>query len=121
MNSVNLIGNLTRDPELRDTKSETSVCAMRIAVNGRGDQDPVYVDVTAFGAQAEACAKYLRKGRKVAVNGRLHYSEWKAEDGSNRSRHSIVAQRVEFLDGKGNEPTDVDSDDEASEPVGAEL
>ena len=101
MNSVNLIGRLTRDPELRSIPSGQAVCELRIAVdNGASregeDRDPTYVDVASFGPQAEACAKYLTKGRQVAVSGRLLYREWEAEDGSKRSKHSVIG-RVEFL------------------------
>ena len=113
MNNVNLIGRLTRDPELRSTPAGQPVCELRIAVdNGASregeDRDPTYVDVASFGPQAEACAKYLTKGRQVAVSGRLLYREWEAEDGSKRSKHSVIG-RVEFLakaqgSGNGSEP-----------------
>jgi single-strand DNA-binding protein len=114
MNSVTLIGRLTKDPELTEREG-TTVCDLRIAENGRNDA-PLYVDVAAFGRQAEVCSEHLAKGRLVGIAGSLRYSEWQAEDGSKHSRHSIVAQRVEFLDGK---PADADT--EASEPVGAEF
>jgi len=97
MNSVNLIGNLTRDPEIRRTESGTSIANMRLAINGKRDGDVTYIDVVAFDKQAEACAKHLAKGRKVGVSGRLSYSEWEADDGSKRSKHEVIG-RVEFLD-----------------------
>lgn len=97
MNTVSLTGRLTRDPELQE-RGGKPVCDLRIAVDN-GQYDPTYVDVSTFDGQAEACAKYLAKGRQVAVNGQLVYREWEAEDGSKRSRHS-VAGRVEFLDRK---------------------
>lgn len=96
MNSVNLIGNLTRDPEIRRTESGTSIANMRLAINGKRDGDVTYIDVVAFDKQAEACAKYLTKGRKVAVSGRISYSEWEADDGTKRSKHEVIG-RVEFL------------------------
>lgn len=99
MNSVNLIGNLTRDPELKDTKSETSVCSMRLAVNGRGENVD-YFDVTAFGKLAETCNEHMARGRQIGVAGRLSSSEWEAEDGSKRSRVEVIAQDVRFLGGK---------------------
>lgn len=105
MNSVNLIGRLTRDPETRATASGTDVCGMRIAIDRQGDGAD-YVDVTAFGKLAEVCAQYLEKGRQVGVSGRLHYSEWEAEDGSKRSKHEVIAQSVQFLGAKGAESTD---------------
>jgi single-strand DNA-binding protein len=105
MNSVNLIGNLTREPELKDTKSETSVATMRLAVNGRGDSVD-YFDVTAFGKLAETCTEHLGKGRQIGVTGRLSSSEWEAEDGSKRSRVEVIAQDVRFL---GSKPGNGDS------------
>jgi single-strand DNA-binding protein len=101
MNSVNLIGNLTRDPELKDTKSETSVCSIRLAVNARGENVD-YFDVTAFGKLAETIAEHLAKGRQIGVSGRLSSSEWEAEDGSKRSRVEVIAQDVRFLGSKPN-------------------
>jgi single-strand DNA-binding protein len=102
MNQVNLIGRLTRDPELRKLgESDRDVCELRIAVdNGKSrdgaDRDATFVDVATFDAAARACAEHLSKGRQVAVTGRLVYREWKAEDGSRRSKHSVIG-RVEFV------------------------
>jgi single-strand DNA-binding protein len=96
MNSVNLIGRLTRDPELRTTPGGTSVCQLRIAINGAREGEVDYVDVVAFEKQAEACAQHLSKGREVGVQGRLSYSEWKADDGSARSKHEVIG-RVQVL------------------------
>jgi single-strand DNA-binding protein len=122
MNVVTITGRLTKDPELAERGGST-VCDLRIAENGgRDDAAPLYVDVAVFRRQAEVCARHLSKGRLVGITGRLRYSEWEAEDGSKRSRHSVVAQRVEFLDAKpGGEPTAAVSDEEASEPVGVEF
>jgi single-strand DNA-binding protein len=121
MNAVTITGRLTKDPELAE-RSGSTVCDMRLAENsGRDDSSPLYVDVAVFRRQGEVCAQHLSKGRLVGVTGRLRYSEWEAEDGSKRSRHSIVAQRVEFLDGKGDDgPAEASSDEETSEPVGVE-
>jgi single-stranded DNA-binding protein len=69
---------------------------MRLAVNDGPDRPLVYVDAICFERQAEACAKHLATGRQVAVSGRLHYSEWKAGDGSPRSKHEVIG-RVQFL------------------------
>jgi single-strand DNA-binding protein len=112
INVVVITGNLTRDPELRSTQGGTSVCKMRVAVNSRRrDQSgewidkPNYFDVTVFGAQGENCSNYLSKGRPVAIEGRLDWSEWDATDGSGkRSKVEIVANSVQFLgsrDGSG--------------------
>jgi single-strand DNA-binding protein len=102
MNNCQLIGRLTNDPAVRETGNGTSVASLRLAVqrprrNGE-DQGADYVDVTVFGRQAETCVEYLAKGRKVAVTGRLHHSEWKAEDGSRRNKLEVVATTVDFLD-----------------------
>jgi single-strand DNA-binding protein len=112
LNVVCITGNLTRDPELRSTAGGTSVCKMRVAVNSRRkDQSgewvdkPNYFDVTAFGAQGENCANYLSKGRPVAVEGRLEWSEWEAKDGSGmRSKVEIIANNVQFLGSRSDNP-----------------
>jgi single-strand DNA-binding protein len=97
MNSVNLVGRLTKDPELIDGK--TKICELRLAVNGQGETPPLFIDVASFKGQAEACAKYLVKGSLVAVTGSLRYGEWES-GGSKRSKHSVLAREVRFLDRK---------------------
>jgi single-strand DNA-binding protein len=103
INRVVITGNLTRDPELRSTPGGTSVCSLRVAVNSRrkeADQwvdKPNYFDVTVWGAQGENCAQYLSKGRPVAVDGRLNWREWEAQDGSKRQSVDIIADSVQFL------------------------
>jgi single-strand DNA-binding protein len=111
INSVVVTGNLTKDPELRSLQSGTSVCKLRVAVNSRrknanGDWEdkPNYFDVTVWGAQGENCATYLSKGRPVAVQGRLEWREWEAQDGGKRQSVEIIADSVQFLgsrDGSG--------------------
>jgi single-strand DNA-binding protein len=116
MNSVALVGRLTKDPELRQIGDKNrSVCDLRIAVDN-GKHGPTYVDVSTFDGSAEACAEHLSKGRQVAVSGRLVYREWKADDGSPRSKHSVIG-RVEFLGSKNGaadsgESSDGDASDE---------
>ena len=100
VNSVTLVGNLTADPILKQLDNDRKVCQLRVAVNDVKDQ-PMYIDVATFGAQADACAKYLTKGRAIAVTGRLVYREWEADDGTRRSRRRIVG-RVHF----GGRPDD---------------
>jgi single-strand DNA-binding protein len=106
INIVAITGNLTRDPELRSTPSGTSVCKLRVAVNsrrkdgqtGEWTDKPNYFDVTVWGAQGENCANYLSKGRPVAVEGRLDWREWEAQDGSGkRQAIEIIANSVQFL------------------------
>ncbi|MGI8412372.1 MAG: single-stranded DNA-binding protein [Solirubrobacteraceae bacterium] len=113
MNTVNLTARLTRDPELRSTKAGKSVAKMRLALARPKDSDGEdagadYVDVTVFGRQAEVCAEYLTKGRRVGIEGRLSHSEWEAEDGSHRQHLEVIARHVEFLDGSRREDGDPD-------------
>src|SRR5436190_17645940 len=104
INRVVLVGNLTKDPELRHTPSGTAVCSLRVAVNSRrrdesgqwGDK-PNYFDVSIFGNQAESSAQYLSKGRPVGIDGRLDWREWEAQDGSKRQAVQIIAESVQFL------------------------
>ena len=109
INRVVLVGNLTRDPELRHTPSGTAVCSLRLAVNSRRkDQSgqwvekPNYFDITVWGQQGENCAQYLAKGRPVAVDGRLEWREWDAQDGSKRQAVEVIADSVQFLGGRGD-------------------
>jgi single-strand DNA-binding protein len=104
INRVVLVGNLTRDPELRHTPSGTAVCSLRLAVNTRRKDEtgqwvdkPNYFDVTVWGAQGERCAQYLAKGRPVAIDGRLEWREWEAQDGGKRQAVEVVADSVQFL------------------------
>src|SRR5437879_790736 len=105
INRVVLVGNLTRDPELRHTPSGTAVCKLRIAVNtrmkgqdGQWTDKPNYFDVTVWGNQGESCSQYLSKGRPIAVDGRLDWREWDATDGSGkRQAVEIIADTVQFL------------------------
>ena len=114
LNRVTLTARLTRDPELRALPSGTSVCELRLAVNGMGRKAEVgFINVTVYGAPGEACAKYLSKGVKVGVDGRIEYGEWEAEDGSRRHEHRIVADRVEFLTPRSN------AEEQEAEPVAA--
>ena len=105
VNRVVITGNLTRDPELRNIPSGTSVCSLRIASNtrrkdasGEWVDKPNYFDVTVWGAQGENCAQYLSKGRPVAIDGRLEWREWEdKETGKKRQSVEIVADTVQFL------------------------
>jgi single-strand DNA-binding protein len=105
INRVVMTGNLTADPDLRALPSGMSVCSMRIACNTRrkdGDQwgtKPNYFNVTVWGKQGENCAKYLAKGRALAIDGRLEWREWEASDGTKRQATDIIADSVQFLGG----------------------
>ena len=109
INRVVLVGNLTRDPEIRQTPSGTSVCSLRIAVNSQRRDDsgqwtdkPNYFSISVFGNQAESCAQYLSKGRPVAIDGRLDWREWQTQDGQKREAVEIVAESVQFLGSRGD-------------------
>ena len=122
MNNVSLIGRLTRDPERRHTPDGTSVCDMRIAVDTRKKDAPMFIDVVAFAGQADSCAQFLEKGREVAVSGRLQYEQWEAKDGGGkRSKHSVVANQVDFLRGSQNAPAQESTPDEEPSPVAAGM
>ena len=141
INRVIITGNLTADPELRSLPSGTSVCKLRVAVNTRRKDGqsgewrdfPNYFDVTVWGAQGENCARYLSKGRGVAIDGRLEWREWQdKETGKNRQSIDIIADTVQFLSspdgpqGGGNgggytasrSDVPVNTDDFAAAPVG---
>jgi len=109
INRVVLTGNLTRDPELRSLPSGMSVCSLRVACNtrrknnstGEWEDKPNFFDVTVWGAQGENCARFLAKGRPVALDGRLEWREWEAQDGSGkRQAIDIIADSVQFLGGR---------------------
>lgn len=127
MNTVALVGRLTRDVELRTTASGMSVASMRLAVDRAGDKDEDgykagFFDVTAFGKTAELAAQYLSKGRQVAITGSLRFHEWEAKDGSgNRSKVEVNANDITFVGSRGDdegEPRWNDSG-QANIPAGA--
>jgi single-strand DNA-binding protein len=114
---VTLVGRLTRDPELRQTPNGASVCQLGVVVNysykdssGHWIEKPSFFDVVVWGPQGENCAKYLSKGREVAVDGRLDQRSWDAQDGTKRSKVEIVADQVMFIGGQGGQ-------NETREPV----
>lgn len=102
MNKLTIIGNLTRDPELRTTQSGINVCSFTVAVNRRktaNNQQPEadYFRVTAWRQLGDNCQKYLAKGRKVAVVGAVSVSTYQANDGTTRANLEVTADDVEFL------------------------
>src|ERR1700680_1237802 len=111
INRVVLVGRLTRDPEMRALPSGTSVCGLRLACNSsRRDADgdyqekPNFFDVSVFGAAAESVSRYMRKGSRVALDGRLEWREWETADQQKRQAVSVVADAVQFLDSPGGAP-----------------
>ena len=127
LNRVMLIGNLTKDPELRHVPSGTAVCELRLAVSerfknreGQEVESVVYVDVVVWARQAEVCADRIAKGSPILVEGRLQFDQWE-KDGQKRSKLSVRADRVQFL----GTPRERQDDDSAfppkdSEPKGPE-
>ena len=106
MNKVYLIGNLTRDPEIRATQAGVTVCNFSIAVNRRyrnanGQQETDFFNIVAWRQLADLCGKYLTKGKKVAVTGSIQTRTYEAQDGSKRNAFDIVADEVEFLSPAG--------------------
>ena len=106
MNKVFIVGNLTRDPELRTVRDGIAVCSFTVAVNRRnrgaeaGQPDADYFRVTAWRGLGENCSRYLAKGRKVAVTGTISVSTYTANDGSTRASMDVTAEDVEFLSPK---------------------
>jgi single-strand DNA-binding protein len=105
INRVIVTGRLTKDPDLRSLPNgNTSVCSLRLAVNGRRrtaegqwEDQANFFDVTVWGAQGENCSRFLQKGRQVAVDGRLRHRTWQTPEGQNRSAVDIIADSVQFL------------------------
>jgi len=135
LNKVLLMGNLTRDPELRYTPTGTAVVQFGLANSRRFKsqtdewrEETLFVDVTAFGRRAEVIAEHMKKGRPIFVEGRLKLDQWTTQDGQKRSRLTVVAEQFQFVDSKaparaeggggerGREPTqsgpELDLDDE---------
>jgi single-strand DNA-binding protein len=108
INVVVITGNLTHDPELRSLQSGNSVCKLRVACNTRRKDNatgewvdkPNYFNVTVWGAQGENCARFLHKGRPVAIEGRLEWHEWETPEGHKRQGIDIIANSVQFLGGR---------------------
>ncbi len=126
INRVILTGNLTRDPELKTTQGGLAICSLRVACNGRTKQNdewvdkPNFFDVTVFGAQGENTAKYLAKGRGVAIDGRLDWREWTTDDGGKRQAVQIIAESVQFLsDGDKSGDSGGSSGSQAAAPAAA--
>ena len=122
-NKVILIGHLTRDIELRYTPSGTPVATVGLATNRRfkqGDElkeETLFIDIVAFGKQAENAAKYLSKGSKVTIEGRLQQRRWETDAGEKRSKHEVVAEQIVYLDkakGEGGQ-------DEAAQDAGVTM
>lgn len=129
LNKVLLIGNLTKDPELRYTPNGTAVANLRLAVNrkfkdrtGELKEDTCFVTVTAWDKQAEACNQYLTKGRPVFVEGMLQSRSWETPDKQKRSTIDVRAERIQFLGGQGKGEAGVSGDNGGAESdAGADV
>ena len=127
-NRVILVGNLTRDPELSYTPSNTAICKFGMATNrkwrdpqGEMREEVCFVDCTAFGRQAETLNQYMRKGRPLLVEGRLQFSQWTNQEGQKRSKLEVVAERFQFMggreDGEGGRPAAAPASRPAAQPA----
>ena len=130
-NQITVVGNLTREPELRYTPSGTAVADLRLAVNhdyttqsGERRQEASFLTVIVWGKQAESCGEYLDKGSEVFVEGRLQVRDWEGKDGQKRTATEVVAERVQFMSrtkgGAGRAPAAVGAPQSfQDEPPGA--
>ncbi len=123
INRVIITGNLTREPELRHTAAGMPVLALGVAVHdrrtnpatGEWEDFPNFVDCTMFGGRAEALAQYLSKGSKVAIEGKLRWSQWE-RDGQKRSKLEVVVEELDFMSGRGQAASDQRAEDEGLYP-----
>lgn len=117
INRVIISGNLTRDPELRSTASGLPVLGFGVAVNdrrrnqttGEWEDYPNFIDCTMFGARAESLSRYLTKGTKVAIEGKLRWSQWE-RDGQKRSKIEVIVDELEFMSSRGDSQSSQSSD-----------
>lgn len=113
INRVNITGNLTRDPELRATAGGTQMLAFGVAVNdrrrnqqtGEWEDVPNFVDCIVFGSRAEAVSRFISKGSKVAIEGKLRYSAWETKEGQRRSKLEVIVDEIDFLSRQGQQVT----------------
>lgn len=122
-NKVILMGNLTRDPELRVTAGGLSICKLSLATNrvfqtkdGERKEEVTYVDIDAFGRQAETISKYMSKGRSILVEGRLKLDSWETPQGEKRSKLGVVLENFQFTGDRGSDGGDSGSHVERNSP-----
>jgi len=99
-NKVILMGNLTRDPEMKYSVNQTPIVKFGLAINRKtaNNEETAFIDCTAFGKQAELLNQHFHKGKPIHIEGRLHFSKWTAQDGTNRSKLEVIVERVDFCD-----------------------
>ena len=109
LNKMIIVGNLGSDPEMRFTPNGNPVTSFRVATNwrftnsqGERKEETCFTDITFFGRSAEVANQYLRIGSKILIEGRLKFDQWVAQDGSKRSKHSIIVQTMQMLDSKND-------------------
>ena len=119
-NHVVLVGNLVKDPDVRDLPSGQTVCDMRIAVNTqrKESEETLFIDITAWGATAKTCAKYMSKGRSIIAAGRLKTDEWDDKEGNRRSKTYVVANTIQFNDKKSDSATEFVATSATSDSTG---
>ncbi len=128
-NKVILMGNLTKDPEVRYMPSGAPVASFSLATNRKykqGDEvkeEVCFIDIVVFGKQAESCGKYLNKGSGVVIDGRLSQRRWEGEDGQKRNKHEVVAESIRFLPKRPALSQDAGGErsESASEEFGEEM
>ncbi len=109
MNQINLIGRLTAHPELTAPKGNP-ICRYRLAIDRIGTDGADFINIVTFGTRGENDAKWLTKGRLVAITGRLHHNTWTDDNGNKRERHEIITSQVTYLDApRATEPGDTTS------------
>ena len=108
-NKIILVGNLTKDIEIRYTQGGTAIAKTAIATsrkftsNGEKKEEVCFVDITFFGRSAEVANQYIRKGSKILVEGRLNFEQWVGDDGQKRSKHSVIVETMQMLGSKKDE------------------
>ena len=111
MNQVNLIGRLTKDPEVRYTQNNTPVASYTLAVKRsyakEGEQDTDFINIISWNKSADFVQKYFKKGMQVGVTGRIQTRNWEDDNGQKHYATEVVTEKVEFADSKKEEPTDV--------------
>lgn len=122
-NKVILLGNLTRDPETRVTANGNTICKLGMAVSrvystrdGERREETTFVDIDAFGKQAEVITKYMRKGRPLMVEGRLKLDQWEANDGQKRSKLGVVLENFQFVGGRDDNDSSGGGYEQSSPP-----
>ncbi len=122
-NKVILMGNLTRDPEIRYAPSGTPVANFGLAVNRRYRQgedmkeEVCFVDIVVFGKQAESCGQYLSKGNRALIEGRLQMRKFETKDGQKVTKHEVVAENVRFLSKRPEPGAERDAREPMDDPV----